>query len=67
MSTESDNFEIMISRIYEILEREGATVEWNDRIPDPDNPNQLRQIDVIVRKENILILLNAGCIKVNKT
>lgn len=53
MSKESDEFEIMISRIHEILESEDAIVEWNDKIPDPDNPAQPRQIDVSIRKDGI--------------
>ena len=27
-------------------------VTWNDRIPDPDNPKQPRQIDITVRRGN---------------
>ena len=49
MSKKSDEFEFMIARIHEILESENANVEWNDKVPDPDNPSQLRQIDVSVR------------------
>ncbi len=57
MSKESDDFEIMITRIHEILEGEGAIVEWNDKIPDPDNPTQPRQIDVTVRKDDIFNII----------
>lgn len=49
MSKESDEFEIMITRIHEILEESDSIVEWNEKIPDPDNPNQPRQIDITVR------------------
>jgi len=47
----SDEFEIMISRTHKLLEGDDATVDWNERIPDPDNPKQGRQIDVLVRKD----------------
>ena len=57
MSKESDDFEIMITRIHEILEDEGAIVEWNDKIPDPDNPSQPRQIDVTVRKDDVFNII----------
>jgi len=53
MNKQSDEFEIMVSRIHEILEGEDAIVEWNDKIPDPDNPTQPRQIDVSIRKGEI--------------
>lgn len=57
MSKESDDFEIMVTRIHEILEDVGAIVEWNDKIPDPDNPNRARQIDVTVRKGDIFNII----------
>ena len=53
MNKASDEFEIMISRIHELLESEDAIVEWNERIPDPDNPRQGRQVDVLVRKNGL--------------
>jgi hypothetical protein len=37
-----EEFEKQIERILQILEAEGASITWNDRIPDPDNPSQLR-------------------------
>ncbi len=43
-------FEQQISRIQIVLEGQGAKVTWNARIPDPDNPSQLRQIDVLIEK-----------------
>lgn len=53
MSKESEEFELMVTRIHEVLEGENAQVEWNERIPDPDNPTQNRQIDVTIRKGNL--------------
>jgi hypothetical protein len=57
MTKASDEFEIMISRIHELLEGEGASVEWNERIPDPDNPKQMRQVDVLIRKNGLVNLV----------
>ena len=53
MSKASDDFELMVTRIHEVLEGENAQVEWNERIPDPDNPSQPRQIDVTIRKGDL--------------
>ena len=43
-------FERQVHRIIELLEGSGAEVTWNDHVPDPDNPSQLRQIDVTIRR-----------------
>jgi hypothetical protein len=53
----SEKFEHQIRRIHELIEQPGATVTWNDRIPDPDNPSQPRQIDITVLKENQLTII----------
>lgn len=39
-------FEQMVARIIELLAGIGWGVEWNTRIPDPDNEKQSRQIDI---------------------
>lgn len=57
MSKASDEFEILVSRIHRLLEEDDADVEWNERIPDPDNPVQGRQIDVVIRNGELLILV----------
>jgi hypothetical protein len=44
-------FERQIERIHQLLEGEPAKVTWNDRIPDPDNPDQLRQIDIAIDRD----------------
>lgn len=49
MTQKSDNFERQIERIHELVESDGATVTWDDHIPDPDNPTQRRQIDIAIR------------------
>jgi hypothetical protein len=57
MSEKSDQFEQMIARVHELLEAQDAVVRWDDRIPDPDNPKQPRQIDISVRKGTFLNLI----------
>ena len=53
----SEEFEQQVARIAAVLEGAGATVQWNERIPDPDNPSQARQIDVTVRRDSTLTIL----------
>lgn len=50
-------FERKIHRIHELLEDSGAEVTWDDHIPDPDNPDQLRQIDITIRRDGKLTLV----------
>lgn len=57
MTKESEKFERKIERIYRLLKGSEATVTWNDKIPDPDNPSQLRQIDITIKKDNWLTLV----------
>lgn len=49
--------ERQICRIHELIECSPVEVTWNDRIPDPDNPSQLRQIDITVRRETLLTII----------
>lgn len=53
MSKSSTEFEIFISKIHKLLERDSAQVTWNESIPDPDNPSQSRQIDIAIRKDGL--------------
>lgn len=46
-----------VCRIHELLERSNDSVTWNDHFPDPDNPTQLRQIDVTVRRDHKLTII----------
>jgi len=46
----STEFEQQIAWIETLLKKEGATVTWNNHIPDPDNPTQPRQIDITIRR-----------------
>lgn len=49
--------ERQIHRIHELLERSHDDVTWNDHIPDPDNPKQLRQIDITIRRDRKLTII----------
>lgn len=53
MSKKSDEFERMITRVHELLEGQEGDVKWDEKIPDPDNPKQPRQIDILIRKGNL--------------
>jgi hypothetical protein len=52
-----DALERQVHRIHELLVRSHEDVTWNDHIPDPDNPEQLRQIDITIRRDGKLILI----------
>jgi len=49
--------ERQIERIHQLLESEDAQVTWNDRIPDPDVPSRTRQIDITIRRDNFLTVI----------
>jgi len=53
----SEKFERQIHRIHELIEQEGSEVTWNDKIPDPDNPEQVRQIDISIKRGGNLTLI----------
>jgi hypothetical protein len=57
MSKESDAFEQRIHRIHELIDGTDAEVTWNNRIPDPDNPKRSRQIDITIKRETSLTLV----------
>lgn len=54
---DSTAFEQQVHRIHELLEDSGASVTWNDHLPDPDNPSQPRQIDITVKRDGLLTLI----------
>jgi hypothetical protein len=56
MARASEEFERRIERIHRLLEEE-AVVTWNERIPDPDNPSQPRQIDITIRRDGKLTIV----------
>jgi Restriction endonuclease len=53
----SKSFEQQIHRVYEFLEGSGVQVTWDDHIPDPDNPCQPRQIDITIKRDGKLTLV----------
>ncbi|MBU0472829.1 MAG: restriction endonuclease [Bacteroidetes bacterium] len=57
MSLQSEKFEKQIERIHFLLCQDDAIVTWNDKIVDPDNPNQLRQIDITIKSGNYLTMI----------
>jgi Restriction endonuclease len=56
MAKPSIEFEQRIERIHRLLEAE-ATVKWNDRFPDPDNPSRPRQVDITIRRGDSLTIV----------
>lgn len=57
MTKISDKFEEQIKRIHDLIEQPGSEITWNDRITDPDNPDQPRQIDVSIKCDGALTLV----------
>lgn len=53
----SEKFEHQIRRIHQLIEQPDSAITWNDRIPDPDNLKQPRQIDITIRRDNKLTLV----------
>jgi hypothetical protein len=57
MAVNSKTFEKQVYRIYELLKNNNEKVTWNDRIIDPDNPSQNRQIDISIKNGQDLTLV----------
>lgn len=57
MTFDSEQFERQIARVHELIEGIDADVTWDDRVPDPDRPMQTRQIDVSIRRDGQLTLV----------
>ncbi len=53
----SSEFEQQIKKIHEVIEQSGSKITWNDHIPDPENPDQARQIDISVKKNDSLTII----------
>lgn len=53
----SKALERQICRVYELLERSPSKVTWDDRVRDPDNPKQFRQIDITIRRQGRLTIV----------
>lgn len=54
MTENSDKFELLITRIHDLIEQPGSEITWNDHIADPDNPKQSRQIDISISRDGLL-------------
>lgn len=57
MTELSNEFEKQIERIHKLIEDTEAKITWNDKIPDPDSPNQVRQIDITISRDSKLTLI----------
>lgn len=57
LSKKSDDFEKQIYRIHKLLEDTASEIIWTDKIPDPDNPDQNRQIDISIKNGDKLTLI----------
>jgi len=57
MAKKSELFEKQIKRIIATIENTGANVEWNDHIRDPDNPKQKRQVDITIKNDDGLTIV----------
>jgi hypothetical protein len=54
LTKKSLDFEHLIERIHKLVEGKGSVVTWNDHVPDPENPDQLRQIDITIARDGRL-------------
>lgn len=43
-------FELLVHRIIQVLEGDGAAVKWDDKVPDPHVPGRTRQIDITIKR-----------------
>ncbi len=57
MTKTSEKFEKQIQRIHDLIEQPDSEITWDDRFPDPDNPTQSRQIDISIKREGVLTLV----------
>lgn len=51
------DFEQQIARILRALNDKDVDVIWNDKFPDPDNLSQLRQVDISIRNQQRLTIV----------
>jgi hypothetical protein len=55
--TRAEKFERLVERIIQLLEDDGATVTWDDHVVDPDNTTRLRQVDITIRRNGFVTLV----------
>ncbi len=63
---QSKKFEKQIQRIHNLIEQSGSEITWDDRIPDPDNPKQPRQIDITIKRKGKLTIIECRIHKVKQ-
>jgi len=51
---DSSQLELWTARVHRLLEVVDAQIEWNQFIPDPDNPDQKRQVDVTIEIDGVI-------------
>ncbi len=56
-SYDSELFEKMVARIHAILDGSKSVVTWDDKIIDPDNEKQTRQVDVTIKTGDLLTIV----------
>lgn len=56
MTRSSDRFEQLVHAINQLVQA-GAVVTWDDRIVDPDTPDHYRQVDVTIKRDGLLTLV----------
>ncbi len=56
-SSLSDAFEKLVHRICKLVSDKDSEVNWNEKIIDPDNPDQMRQIDISIRADRKLTIV----------
>lgn len=56
MNTSKD-LELLVYRIKRLAQKPGTHVTWNDKVPDPANPKQQRQIDISIRGSETLTIV----------
>lgn len=57
MDISSVEFELQIERIHYLIRKNNDLVTWNDHVRDPDNLKQLRQIDITIKNDNKLTVI----------
>lgn len=50
-------FEKEIAKFEEALKGRNATVIWDSKIPDPDNPKQMRQVDILIKEGKVTTIV----------
>jgi hypothetical protein len=53
----SKALERQIHRIHELIEGSNSEVKWNDHVPDPDTYPRMRQVDVTIREDGKLTVI----------